>query len=119
MLQRLQCTSFFAYLLRRMWSSEDEVSIDILASNAFGSELASSEFTSFRKDYEAIHDVCFDHRFLSKKESVNSRAVGKLTTIKLDKNFDIKIYGGEQFIEQGYDEGKGMKFYKLYFHEEK
>lgn len=29
------------------------------------------------------------------------------------------VVSGEQFIEQGYDEEKGMKFYKLYFHEEK
>ena len=42
-----------------------------------------------------------------------------MTTIKLDNNFDIKIHGGEQLIEQGYDKEKGMKFYKLYFHEEK
>lgn len=98
---------------------EEEVSIDSLASNAFGPELAASEFTTFRKDYEATHDVCFANSFQSKKESITSRAVGKLTTIKLDKNFDIKIHGGEQFIEQGYDKEKGMKFYKLYFHEEK
>lgn len=98
---------------------EDEVSIDGLASIAFGSELAASEFTTFRKDNEATHDVCFDNSFQSKKESINSRTVGKLTTIKLDKNFDIKIYGGEQFIEQGDDEEKGMKFSKLFFHEEK
>ena len=36
-----------------------------------------------------------------------------------DGNFDIKIHGGEQFIEQGYDEERGMKYYKLYYREER
>ena len=42
-----------------------------------------------------------------------------MTTIRLDKNFDIHIHGGEQLIEQGFDNEKGMRYYKLYFIEEK
>ena len=30
---------------------------------------------------------------------------------KLDSNFDLKIMGGEEFIEKGYDEKRRMKYY--------
>ena len=43
----------------------------------------------------------------------------KITTIKLDKNFDIKVKGVKALLEQGYDENRGMKYYKLYYEEEK
>lgn len=42
-----------------------------------------------------------------------------MTTIKLDKNFDINIHGGEQYIVRGYDEERGMYYYQLFFKEEK
>ena len=40
------------------------------------------------------------------------------SVIKLDKNFHIYVHGGEQLIEQEYDEERGMKYYKLYYREE-
>lgn len=98
---------------------KDEVTIDTLASDAFGADMVASEFKVFREEYECTHDIGFDERFLSKKESVDIRKISKLTTVKLDKNFDIKIHGGEQLIEQGFDENKGMKYYKLYYSEER
>ena len=95
------------------------VRLDELAENAFGSYTDTSSFMSFKDDYQSTHDACFESSYQGKPESIKRRTVLAITTIKLDKNFDIKIHGGEQFIEQGYDEEKGMKFYKLYFHEEK
>ena len=42
-----------------------------------------------------------------------------MTTIKLDKNFDINIHGGEQYIVRGYDEARDLHYYQLFFKEEK
>ena len=56
--------------------------------------------------------------FYSKEPKI-SRATGTMTTIKLDKNFDINIHGGEQYIVRGYDEDRGMYYYQLFFNEEK
>ena len=39
--------------------------------------------------------------------------------MRLDSNFDIKIMGGEEYIENGYDEERGMKYYKLFYNTEK
>lgn len=97
---------------------QETVNIDTVADMAFGPKL-SAGFNSFRNEYQETHDVQFDESFQGKPESIKRRAVGTMTTIKLDKNFDLNIHGGEQFIERGYDEEKGMKYYKLYFNEEK
>ena len=97
---------------------QESVSIDSIASKAFGPEL-SAGFNSFRNEYQETHDVRFDESFQGKPESIKRRAVGTITTIKLDKNFDVNIHGGEQYIERGYDEDRGMKYYKLFFNEEK
>jgi len=97
---------------------QESVSIDSVASKAFGPEL-SAGFNSFRNEYQKTHDVRFDESFQGKPESIKRRSVGTITTIKLDKNFDVNIHGGEQYIERGYDENRGMKYYKLFFNEEK
>lgn len=97
---------------------QESVSIDSVASKAFGPEL-STGFNSFRNEYQKTHDVRFDESFQGKPESIKRRAVGTITTIKLDKNFDVNIHGGEQYIERGYDENRGMRYYKLFFNEEK
>lgn len=127
------CKSFISQLPNEMAKSEKaammnrvigginskHVNVEKLAETAFGKEIATTSFKTFREDYQLFHEVSFEHSFESKPESIKRNSVGLMITIKLDKNFDIKIHGGEQFIEQGYDEEKGMRFYKLYFHEEK
>ena len=51
-------------------------------------------------------------------KSAIKKSKTKVDTIKLDKNFDLRIYGGEDRIIQGYDSNAGMKFYTLYYEEE-
>lgn len=38
--------------------------------------------------------------------------------LKLDKNFHLYIHGNADMIERGYDEQRGMKYYKLYYNNE-
>ena len=37
------------------------------------------------------------------------------SVIKLDKNFHIYVHGRRDLIERGFDEGKGKKYYKVFF----
>lgn len=97
---------------------QDAVSINSVADMAFGPEL-SPGFKSFRNEYQETHEISFDESFQGKPEAIKRRTTGAVTTIKLDKNFDVNIHSGEQYIERGYDEEKGLKYYKLYFNEEK
>lgn len=99
--------------------NSEHINVEELAETVFGKDLATTSFKTFRENYQLSHEVSFEPSFESKPESIKRHSVGLMTTIKLDNNFDIKIHCGEQFIEQGYDEVKEMKFYKLYFHKEK
>lgn len=97
---------------------QESVNIDSVAERAFGPD-HSAGFNSFRNEYQETHEVIFDDSFQGKPEAIKRRSTGTMTTIKLDKNFDVNIHGGEQFIERGYDEERGMKYYKFFFNEEK
>lgn len=127
------CKSFIAQLPNEVPKSEkavmmnrvidglkaEQINVDKLAESAFGFDLAATNFKVFREDYQSTHKVKFESLFQSRPESIRHRALCSITNIKLDKNFDINIHGGERLIEQGYDEQKGMRYYKFYFNEEK
>ena len=98
--------------------SEDCVCLDELAANAFG-EVAAQDFKSYQEVYQETNNMKFDERIAGVKEAVKRQSLSRLITLKLDSNFDVKILGGEELIEQGYDEERGMRYYKLYYREER
>ena len=75
-------------------------------------------FEKYKDSYIQERDIILKESFVISEQALKKRAKGKMSTIKLDKNFDIKIHGGEEFIEQGFDQEKKMNFYKLYYKEE-
>jgi hypothetical protein len=51
-------------------------------------------------------------------QAVKKQAKVFKSILKLDKNFHIYVHGNRELIEQGYDEEKHMKYYKVYYREE-
>lgn len=98
--------------------SEDNVCLEELVANAFG-EVAAQDFKSYQEEYQKTNNMKFDARITGVKEAVKRQSLTRLITLKLDSNFDVKILGGEEMIEQGYDEERGMRYYKLYYREER
>ena len=99
--------------------NSNSVNIDDLATYAFGQEIAESSFKSFRCDYQEQNEIIFSDNFEGKPECVRKSAINNLRTLRLDNNFVVSIRGGEELLENGYDEKTGMKYYKLYFNMEK
>ena len=97
----------------------EEIDISNLAASSFGPEIAKNEFENFKKEFQETQSVKIEPKFKGKPEVLGSRAACSLTTLKLDKNFDVKVHGGEELIERGFDEERGMSYYKLFFKEEK
>ena len=91
------------------------INVEQLATAAFGKKIADGDFSQFKKEYQETNDISFSTTFNSKKEVLSNRLANSITTLKLDNNFDVKIHGGEKLIERGYDEKRGMSYYKLYF----
>tara|TARA_R110001599_G_scaffold22880_4_gene84201 strand:- start:4017 stop:5066 length:1050 start_codon:yes stop_codon:yes gene_type:complete len=81
-------------------------------------------FEDYKKHFETLNDVLIRNNFevsdvVLKKEKSKIKSI-----IKLDTNIEIKLDvdapdAASEHLERGYDEEKKMKFYKVYFNEEK
>lgn len=93
-----------------MQSYEEEV---------LGDEKLIDSFHRHKEVYEQEREVELKDDFAISDRAVKKQERRMKSVIKLDKNFHIYVHGGEQLIEQSYDEERGMKCYKLYFREER
>lgn len=76
-------------------------------------------FNKHKNVYEQEKDLELEENFTISEYAVKKQERKMKSVIKLDQNFHIYVHGGEQLIEQMYDEERGMKYYKLYYKEEK
>jgi hypothetical protein len=97
--------------------------------HAFKDELFEEDkqkdmFEDYKKHFETLNDVLIRNNFevsdvVLKKEKQKIKNI-----IKLDTNIEIKLDvdapdAASEYLEKGYDEEKKMKYYKVYFNEEK
>lgn len=95
------------------------VRLDDYSQDVFEDKKIAKEFTQYAKERSEAQGVEIEEKIMISQEATRKKAFSSLTTLKLDSNFDVKIHGGENLMEKGYDEERGMKYYKLYFREEK
>lgn len=98
---------------------EESVNINAFAKQVFETPELVAEFKQYKENYQKVREIEIDDTFATVSSAIKRRATGTITTIKLDKNFDINVHGGEQYIVRGYDEERGMYYYQLFFREEK
>ena len=98
---------------------EESVNINAFAEQVFETPKLVSEFKKYKETYQRERDIEIDDTFQTTSSAIKRRAIGTMTTIKLDKNFDINIHGGEQYIVRGYDEERKMYYYQLFIKDEK
>jgi hypothetical protein len=97
--------------------------------HAFKDELFEEDkqkemFDDYKKHFETLNEVLIRNNFevsdvVLKKEKQKIKSI-----IKLDTNIEIKLDvdapdAASEYLERGYDEEKKMKYYKVYFNEEK
>ena len=83
-----------------------------------GNPQAISLFNDYRQQFEQEYDAPFDASFGISDQAVKKVQSAYKSVLKLDKNFHIYVHGKREYIEKGYDEEKGMNYYKVYFKEE-
>lgn len=98
---------------------EESVNVNTFAEHVFERPELVSEFKQYKEAYQKQRDIEIDDFFETASNAITRRTTSSMTTIKLDKNFDINIHGGEKNIVRGYDEERGMYYYQLFFKEEK
>jgi hypothetical protein len=106
------------------FKENEAVDIHQFKDEIFEEDKHKSLFDDYKKHYETLNDVLIRNNFdvsdvVLKKEKSKFK-----TEIKLDTNIQIKLDvdapdASSEYLERGYDEEKKMKFYKVYFNEEK
>ena len=82
------------------------------------------QFDEFKKHFETVNDVLIRNSFDVSAGVLKKEKAKLKTEIKLDTNINIKLdvdapEAASEYLERGYCEEKKMKFYKVYFNEEK
>ncbi|SFS30277.1 nucleoid-associated protein [Sphingobacterium wenxiniae] len=83
-----------------------------------GNPDAISLFKSYQQNFEEEFDSPFQTNFEIASPAVKKMSSAYKSVIKLDKNFHIYVHGKREYLETGFDEDKGMNYYKLYFENE-
>ena len=81
-------------------------------------------FTEFKKEFESVNDITLRNHFPISPKVVKKQKKAFKTQISLDTNIKIQIDvdapdAAAYYLERGYDENKKMKYYKVYYNEEK
>ena len=72
-------------------------------------------FRDYKKDFNSRFDLTDIDEFEVSPTAVKKNQKYMKSVIKLDKNFHIYIHGRHDYVEKGYDENNGLKYYKLYY----
>lgn len=101
------------------FKGNESFSMQSYEEQVLGDEKLIDSFHRHKEAYEQEREVELKDDFAISDNAVKKQERRMKSVIKLDKNFHIYVHGGEQLIEQSYDEERGMKCYKLYFREER
>ncbi len=102
----------------KYFKEKDTFDMDEFAGEVIGNPQAIESFKTFKNQYEQEFDSPIADTFEISDNAVKKQARVYKSVLKLDKNFHIYIHGDKELIEKGFDEGKHMNYYKVYFKEE-
>lgn len=84
----------------------------------FANAEAISLFGEYKTQIQEEMDMPIESSFSIANNAVKQMAASYKTVLKLDKNFHIYIHGKRDYIERGYDEDRGLNYYKVFFENE-
>ena len=104
-------------------SNNEEFDINEFATEIFEEPKMRQEFFDYKKSFEREKETEVQDSFQISQNSVKSKKRSIKSLIKLDTNIQIKLDSNDpetnqQFIEKGFDEIRGMKYYKVFYNSE-
>ena len=106
------------------FKENESVDYHAFKDEVFEEDKQKGMFEDYKKHFETLNEVLIRNNFevsdvVLKKEKQKIKNI-----IKLDTNIEIKLDvdapdAASEYLERGYDEEKKMKYYKVYFNEEK
>lgn len=100
------------------FKENEEFEVDDFAETLFPEEEQREAFKNFRDEYSKAYAAPLEDKFDISNQALKKEMKVLKSVIKLDKNFHIYVHGRRDLIERGFDEGKGKKYYKVFFEEE-
>jgi hypothetical protein len=102
----------------KYFNEKDTFDLDEFTGEVIGNPKAIESFKNFKSQFELDYESPIGDTFEISGSAVKKQARVYKSVLKLDKNFHIYIHGDKELIEKGFDEGKHMSYYKVYFKEE-
>lgn len=102
----------------KYFKEKETFDIDEFADEVIGNPEAIQSFKTFKSQYEQEFDTPINDTFEISENAVKKQSRVYKSVLKLDKNFHIYIHGNKDLIERGFDDGKAMNYYKVFFKEE-
>ena len=102
----------------KYFKEKETFDLDEFAGEVIVNEQAIASFKTFKNQYEEEFETPIPDTFDIAANAVKKQARVFKSVLKLDKNFHIYIHGDKDLIEKGFDDGKAMNYYKVYFKEE-
>ncbi len=72
-------------------------------------------FKEYRNDFNKRLDLTAVEEFDVSQTAVKKNNKYMKSVVKLDKNFHLYIHSRHDYVERGYDDEKGLKYYKLFY----
>jgi hypothetical protein len=102
----------------KYFKEKDTFDMDEFTGEVIGNPKAIESFKTFKSQYEQEFDSPIADTFEISDNAVKKQGRVYKSVLKLDKNFHIYIHGNKDLIEKGFDDGKAMNYYKVYFKDE-
>lgn len=101
------------------FKEKDEFDVEEFEQQVIAHPEVIEAFRDYKQEYEELNEVKVDDRFGISSSAFKAQKKNFRSVLKLDKNFHVYVHSNPKFMDKGYDEARGMKYYKLYFdHEE-
>jgi hypothetical protein len=81
-------------------------------------EQIGEAFEEYKQEFENTRNLSDIDQFKLSEPALKKGKKYFRSVIKLDKNFHIYVHSNPDYIEKGFDNNKGLNYYKLYFNDE-
>lgn len=101
------------------FAEKDTFNVDDFKNEVISNPETKQAFKEYVQDYQNENDILLAENFDISPNAVKKEKRKFKSVIKLDKNYDIYIRANHTEVENGYDENKAKKYYKLYYDSER
>ena len=97
------------------FKEKDKVNVKDFEKEVLIEPEVTKSFEEYRKDFTERMGLTSVDEFDVSATAVKKNQKHMRSIVKLDKNFHVYIHARHDYVERGFDEEKGLKYYKLYF----